>query len=81
MIKVISCIVTVIIAAYIFWFWQDRIAERMREKKYQQEIKECNRRIKEYRRLQELINYDGDDWIIKWEDYMIEYSFSEGYPV
>lgn len=81
MIKIVTFIVIITIAVCGFWFWQDCIEEEKREQKYQQEIEECNRKIEEYRRLYELLNYNGDDWIIKWEDYMMEYSSYRYYPV
>lgn len=77
----VSFIGIVIMVACGFLVWQDYIEAEMREIKYQQEIEACNRRIEECRRLQELINYDGDDWIRKWEDYMMKYSSYGCYPV
>lgn len=53
---------------YREWFVEDVI----REKQYQKEMKESDRGIKENNRILELINYDGEDWMEKWDEYMME---------
>lgn len=56
------------------WYVEDEI----REERFQREIGKCDRIIEENDRLLELINYNGDDWMEKWEEYMMEQMLFEG---
>lgn len=62
---------------YREWFVEDVI----REKQYQKEMEESDRRIKENNRILELINYDGEDWMEKWDEYMMEQMMDNYQPV
>lgn len=67
------------VCGYLYreWFTEDVI----REKQYQEKMKESDRRIRENNRIQELINYDGEDWMEKWDEYMMEQMMDNYQPV
>lgn len=61
-----------------FYFRGWHVEDEIREERFQREIEKCNLIIKENDRLLELINYNGDDWMEKWEEYMTEQMLFEG---
>lgn len=78
--KTFFAVITVFFIGMVigFYFRSWYIEDEIREQKFQREIARCDRVIEENRRLLEIINYNGDDWMEKWEEYMIEQMLFEG---
>lgn len=84
MIKTVVIILIVFAGSIcIGWYFRKcHIKDEIREQKFQREMARCDRVIEENRRLLELINYNGDDWTERWEEYMMEKMlFEEHGPV
>lgn len=70
---IVIILVTIAISICFGWYFKKcYIEDEIREQKYQREIEKCDRVIEKNKRLSELVNYNGDDWMKKWEEYMIE---------
>lgn len=51
------------------------------EKQYQPEVEISVKKMEKNREFYELINYDGDNWLDVWDEYMIQHSCDDYYPV
>ncbi len=78
----IAIIVSFVLGILIGYYCRNAsIEEEIREKLYEQERLESERRKQENDRLLEIINGNTDDWENKWEEYMMEEMKNDGHPV
>lgn len=78
-IAIISSFVLGILIGY--YYREASVEEEIREKLYEQERQENERRKQENDRLLETINGNTDDWEEKWEKYIMEEMMNDGHPV
>ncbi len=64
-----------------YYYRETSVEEEIREKLYEQERQENERRKQENDRLLETINGNTDDWEEKWEEYIMEEMMNDGHPV
>lgn len=78
----IAIIASFVLGIRIGYYYRDgSVEEEIREKLYEQERQESERRKQENDRLLEIINGNADDWEEKWEEYIMEEMMNEGHPV
>ena len=78
----IAIIASFVLGILIGYYYRDgSVEEEIREKLYEQERQESERRKQENDRLLEIINGNADDWEEKWEEYIMEEMMNEGHPV
>ena len=78
----IAIIASFVLGILISYYYRDgSVEEEIREKLYEQERQESERRKQENDRLLEIINGNTDDWEEKWEEYIMEEMMNEGHPV
>lgn len=78
----IAIIVSFMLGSLIGYYYRNAsVEEEIREKLYEQERQESERRKQENDRLLKIINGNTDDWEEKWEEYMIAEMMNEGYSV
>lgn len=78
----IAIIISLVSGILIGYYYRNgSVEEEIREKLYEQERHESERRKQENDRLLEIINSNTDDWEEKWEAYVMEEMMNEGHPV
>lgn len=78
-IAIITSFVSGILIGY--YYREASVEDEIREKLYEQERQESERRKQENDRLLEIINGNADNWKEKWEEYIMEEMMNEGPPV
>lgn len=78
-IAIITSFVSGILIGY--YYREASVEDEIREKLYEQERQESERRKQENDRLREIINNNAYDWEEKWEEYIMEEMMNEGPPV
>lgn len=74
----IAIVASLVLGILVGYYYRDgSVEEEIREKLYEQERQESERRKQENDRLLEIINGNTDDW----EEYLTEEMMNEGYPV
>lgn len=63
-----------------YYYRKTNVEEEIREKLYEQERLESERRKQESDRLLEIINGKTDNWEEKWEEYIMEEMMNDGHP-
>ncbi len=63
-------LILLVILGILFYYYN--LQEQKREQVYEQEIKAIDRHLSKIRREFELMNYNGPDWLEKWEEYVRE---------
>lgn len=64
-----------------YYYREVSVEEEIREKLYEEERQESERRKQENDRLLEIINGNTDGWEEKWEEYIMEEMMNDGHPV
>lgn len=78
----IAIIVSFMLGGLIGYYYRNAsVEEEIREKLYEQEQQENERRKQENARLLEIINGNTEGWEEKWEEYLIEEMMNDGHPV
>lgn len=67
------------LGVFIGYYYRDASVEReIREELYKREVQECERQIKESRRLLKIMN--GNSWEEEWDAYLIQELMKEDFP-
>lgn len=78
----IAIIVSFVLGILIGYYYRNaNIEEEIREKPYEQERLESERRKQENECLLKIINGNTNDWEEKWEEYIMEEMINENHPV
>lgn len=78
----IAIIVSLILGILTGYYYREAsVEEEIREKLYEQERQESERRKQENDRLLEIINGNVNDREDKWKEYIMEEIINNGYPV
>lgn len=78
----IAIIASFVLGILIGYYYREAsVEEEIREKLYEEERQENERRKQKNDRLLEIINGNTDNWEEKWEEYIMEEMMNEGHPV